>query len=153
MPESHARYASEYQRRMVELVRAGRSPDELAKEFEPTAESICNSVVQAKRDAGRRLDGLTSAERQELTRLRRENRCCAKSARSCQKPRPGSRGRPVRCRHGVRIRERESGHVQDCDDVARAGSLHQRVLRAVPAVIVAARPNRRGTEFADAHDS
>jgi transposase len=35
MPKSHARYAPEYRRRMVELVRAGRSPDDLAKEFEP----------------------------------------------------------------------------------------------------------------------
>jgi transposase len=40
MPKSHARYASEYRRRRVELVRAGRSPDELAKEFEPTVQSI-----------------------------------------------------------------------------------------------------------------
>ena len=40
MPKSHARYASEYRRRMVELVRTGRSPDELANEFEPTAQSI-----------------------------------------------------------------------------------------------------------------
>ena len=40
MPKSHARYGSEYRRRMVELVRAGRSPDELAKEFEPPAQSI-----------------------------------------------------------------------------------------------------------------
>ena len=74
MPKSHARYAPEYRRRMVELVRAGRSPDELANEFEPTAQSIRNWVAQAERDAGRRLDGLTSEERQELARLRRENR-------------------------------------------------------------------------------
>jgi transposase len=74
MPKSHARYAPEYRRRMMELVRAGRSPDELAKEFEPTAQSIRNWVAQAERDAGRRHDGLTSEERQELTRLRRENR-------------------------------------------------------------------------------
>ena len=74
MPKSHARYAAEYRRRMIELVRAGRSPDELAKEFEPTAQSIRNWVAQAERDAGRRLDGLTSEERQELSRLRRENR-------------------------------------------------------------------------------
>ena len=53
---------------------AGRSPDDLAKEFEPTAQSIRNWVAQAERDAGRRLDGLTSEERQELSRLRRENR-------------------------------------------------------------------------------
>jgi transposase len=74
MAKSHAHYSPEYRRRMVELVRAGRSPDDLAKEFEPTAQSIRNWVTQAERDAGRRLDGLTSDERQELTRLRRENR-------------------------------------------------------------------------------
>ena len=59
---------------MVELVRAGRSPDELAKEFEPTAQSIRNWVTQADLDEGRRHDGLSSEERQELTRLRCENR-------------------------------------------------------------------------------
>ena len=48
--------------------------DDLAKEFALTAQSIRNWVAQAERDAGRRLDGLTSDERQELTRLRRENR-------------------------------------------------------------------------------
>jgi transposase len=74
MPKSHARYTPEYRRRMIELVRAGRSPDELAKEFEPTAQSIRNWVAQADLDERRRHDGLTSGERQELTRLRRENR-------------------------------------------------------------------------------
>ena len=74
MPKSHARYAPEYRRRMIELVRAGRNPDELAKEFAPTAQSIRNWVTQADLDEGRRHDGLTSEERQELTRLRGENR-------------------------------------------------------------------------------
>ena len=67
-------YAPEFRRQMVELVRAGRSPEELANEFEPTAQSIRNWVAQADRDEGRRADGLTSAEREELNRLRRENR-------------------------------------------------------------------------------
>jgi transposase len=57
---------------MVDLVRAGRSAEELAKEFEPTAKSIRDWVAQADRDEGRRADGLTSAEREELVRLRRE---------------------------------------------------------------------------------
>jgi transposase len=59
---------------MVELVRAGRSPEELAQEFEPTAQSIRNWVGQAECDAGGRGSGLTTAEREELTQLRRENR-------------------------------------------------------------------------------
>jgi transposase len=59
---------------MVELVRAGRTPEELAKEFEPSAQAIRNWVAQADRDEGRREDGLTSVERDELHRLRRENR-------------------------------------------------------------------------------
>jgi len=59
---------------MIELVRAGRSPEELAKEFEPSAQAIRNWVEQADRDAGRRGDGLTNAERIELLRLRKENK-------------------------------------------------------------------------------
>lgn len=59
---------------MVELVRAGRSSEALAKEFEPMAQSIHNWVAQADLDEGRRSDGLTTEERRELVRLRRENR-------------------------------------------------------------------------------
>jgi transposase len=59
---------------MVELVRAGRKPAELADEFGCTAQSIANWVGQAQRDVGERKDGLTSAEREELARLRRENK-------------------------------------------------------------------------------
>ena len=46
---------------------------DIAREFEPTAQSIANWVRQAERDAGKRSDGPTSAEREELIRLRREN--------------------------------------------------------------------------------
>jgi transposase len=59
---------------MVELVRAGRSPEERSREFEPTAQSIRNWVAQSDRDAGRGDGGLRTAEREELNRLRRENR-------------------------------------------------------------------------------
>ena len=74
MPKSHAPYAPEFKRRLVELVRAGRTSEELAEKFEPTAQSIRNWVAQADRDDGRRQDGLTTEERQELHRLRRENK-------------------------------------------------------------------------------
>jgi len=74
MPRTRPPYPAEFQRQMVELVRAGRSPQELAKEFEPTAQSIAQWVRRADRDEGRREDGATTAEREELRRLRRENR-------------------------------------------------------------------------------
>jgi transposase len=67
-------YPAEFRAQMVELVKAGRRPEELEKEFEPTAQTIYNWVAQADRDTGVRHDGLTTAERQELTRLRREVR-------------------------------------------------------------------------------
>ena len=67
-------YAPEYRRQMVELVRSGRSTGELAREFGCSAHTIRNWVRQADRDAGRRDDGLTSSELEELRRLRRENR-------------------------------------------------------------------------------
>ena len=74
MGKKSPRYAVEFRRQMVELVRAGRTPEELAREFEPSAQAIRNWVRQADRDAGLRKDGVTSQEREELTRLRRENR-------------------------------------------------------------------------------
>ena len=64
-------YAPEFRRQMVELVRAGRTPEELAREFEPTANTIRKWVEQLDRDEGLRSDGLTT---EELRELRRENK-------------------------------------------------------------------------------
>ena len=74
MPKSHAPYPPEFRRQMVEFVRAGRTPEELSREFEPSGEAIRIWVRQADRDDGLREDGLTTAEREELRRLRRENK-------------------------------------------------------------------------------
>ncbi|WP_139219324.1 transposase, partial [Bosea sp. CRIB-10] len=73
MPRFRSAYPPEFRRQMVEFVRSGRTPEELAREFEPTAQSIASWVRQAERDAGSRSDGATTAEREELIRLRREN--------------------------------------------------------------------------------
>lgn len=74
MPRTRPPYPPEFRRQTVELVRVGRSPQELAKEFEPTAQSIAQWVGQADRDKERREDGATTGECEELRRLRRENR-------------------------------------------------------------------------------
>jgi len=74
MPKTRPPYHPEYRARLVELVRAGRSPEELAREFEPSAPTIRKWAQQADIDEGRRPDGVTTSEREELNRLRRENR-------------------------------------------------------------------------------
>ena len=77
MPKSHPLYSPEFRCRMVGLVRAGRSPEDLAREFEPTAQSIGLWVAQADKQEGRRVEaapGLAASERDELVRLRREVR-------------------------------------------------------------------------------
>jgi transposase len=74
MPKARPPYPPEYRRKIVALVRAGRNPHELASEFECPAQTIRNWVAQADADAGKRDDVLTSAEREELRKLRRENK-------------------------------------------------------------------------------
>jgi len=68
------RYPPEFRQQLIELARAGRSARALAREFEPSEQTIRNWIKQADLDAGRRGDGLTSDEQAELRRLRRENR-------------------------------------------------------------------------------
>jgi len=58
----------------LELVANGRTPESLEKEFEPTAQTIRNWMKQAQLDTGQRSDGLTTDERAEFRRLRREDR-------------------------------------------------------------------------------
>jgi transposase len=73
MPKSHPPYPPEYRERILELVRAGRTPEALAREFEPSAQCIRNWVRQADQSAGRQRGSLTTDERAELERLRVEN--------------------------------------------------------------------------------
>ena len=75
MPQRHRNpYPPEFRAQLIELARGGRSPKELAAEFEPSEQTIRNWIAQADRDEGRRSDGLTTQERKELTALRRENK-------------------------------------------------------------------------------
>lgn len=81
MPKSRPPYAPEFRRQMVELVRSGRDPADLAREFEPSGQAIRNWVAEADRQEGRRTakpassaPAMSEAEREELARLRRENK-------------------------------------------------------------------------------
>jgi transposase len=74
MADKTVRYTAEFKRQMVALARGGRTAASLAKEFGPSAWTIGLWIKQAARDEGKGDGGLTTAEREELTRLRRENR-------------------------------------------------------------------------------
>jgi transposase len=77
MPKTRPPYPAAFREQMIELVKAGRSPAELSREFGCSAQTISNWVGQEAIDRGKPLpgkDGLSSAEREELVRLRRENR-------------------------------------------------------------------------------
>jgi transposase len=73
MGKHRKRYTAEFQQQMVRLVRSGRTPEDLGREFEPSAQAIPNWIKQAELDEGSRTDGLRTEEREELARLRREN--------------------------------------------------------------------------------
>lgn len=75
MATTRAPYPPEFRRQMVDLVRSGRDPDDLAREYEPTAQSIRNWVASAGGRTGERPEkGLSPGESDELIRLRREVR-------------------------------------------------------------------------------
>ncbi len=65
-------YAAEFRARVVDLARSGRTLLSLSKEFGVTDTTIRNWLRQADLDQGRRTDGLTTEEKQELARLRKE---------------------------------------------------------------------------------
>lgn len=74
MPRTRNPYPAEFREQIIALARAGRRVKSLVREFEPCATMIHHWVKQAGVDAGDHSGGLTSAERDELRRLRRENR-------------------------------------------------------------------------------
>ena len=74
MPRTRNPYPAEFREQIVALAHTERSVEDLAREFEPCAATIHGWIKQGDRDGGRRIDGLTSQERDELRRLRKENR-------------------------------------------------------------------------------
>lgn len=77
MAKHKAPYPAQFWQQIIELARVGRTPAELAREFGCTAQTVSNWIARDARDAGKPLpgkEGLTTAERQELARLRRENK-------------------------------------------------------------------------------
>jgi transposase len=75
MPRPRRFYPPEYKAEVVELIcSTGKTAGQVARELDLTETAVRQWVRRADLDTGRRTDGLTTAEREELRRLRRENR-------------------------------------------------------------------------------
>ena len=61
MATSRPPYSPEFRRQMVDLVHAGRDPDELAQEFEPTSQSSRARVAKTSPKEGRHEAGLRAS--------------------------------------------------------------------------------------------
>ena len=74
-PRPRRSYTPEFKAEIVEVCQRGdRTIAQVARDFDLTETAVRAWVKQAELDAGTRHDGLTSDERNELVRLRRENR-------------------------------------------------------------------------------
>jgi transposase len=67
-------YPPEFRHKVIELARSGRPLDDLAREFTLAPQTVRNWCKQHDLDAGTRADGLTSEERVEVAKLKRENK-------------------------------------------------------------------------------
>jgi transposase len=73
MPKTRPAYPDEFRREAVQMLRAGRTPRELSESLGVSEQTLRNWRRQDQVDRHERDDGLTSDERDELRRLRREN--------------------------------------------------------------------------------
>ena len=73
VPKTRPAYPDEFRREAVQMLRAGRTPRELAESLGVSEQTLRNWRRQDQVDRHERDDGLTSDEREELRRLRREN--------------------------------------------------------------------------------
>ena len=110
MPKTRSPYAAEFRQQMVDLVRSGRAPEDLAREFEPSSQAIRTWVAQAGRDAGERScqrslrnDGIWTGRRpQPVGRQGWASSDRSQSGRACAEP--SSRPRAPRSGGGAERR-------------------------------------------------
>lgn len=122
MRKTRPPYSPEFRRQMVGLVRAGRDPEEFAKEFESTAQSIRHWVAVADEGEGRRPDAgnaLSSTERAELLKVRHENKQLRLERDILSRATARFAQETNIVPSGLRIHESESGRFSDRGDGAR----------------------------------
>jgi len=151
MPKSHAApYAPEFRRQMVELVRiqAERRRSCHASSSQRRKRSGIG-LRQAERDAAAAMMGFRRRSGLSWPVCAVRTASCVRSARSWQKRRPGSHGRPARSRPGLPVHERAPGRIPDRDDGTRARRVQGGLLCVATSSAVRSCCRRQGADEAD----
>ena len=151
MPRYRTAYPPEFRRQMVDLVRSGRTPEELSREFEPTAQSISAWVKQAERDVGKAPTDQPAPTEKSWRGFAVKTIACVRSATSWQRRQPGSRGKARRARTGLPVHERAPGHVSDSHDGPRPEGFGVRLLRLAKPAGFGAGDRRRRSDAPHPH--
>ena len=123
-------YPPEFREEAVRLVRdGGKSIGRVARDLGIADQSLRNWVKQSDLDTGRRTDGLTSEERAELRRLRRENRVLREEREILKKPAAFFAQETHSSPGGLRVRKAREGRTFHQPSLSCAGCVAQRLLR------------------------
>ena len=123
-------YRPAYRADAIRAMRAGRGPDELGRELGDSGQTLRNWLKHADLDEGVRKDGLTSDERLELSRLRREvHPCSGRRKRSQKGPRSTSPGKPTRSGSRVRVHRPRKDRLPGQAALRHVQGFHERLLR------------------------
>ena len=126
MPKSHAPYAPEFRRQMVDL--AGRPGNCRASSNQRLRRSRIGCARPSVMPAGAMMGFRRWSEPSWVVCAVRTV-SCGRSARSCQKRRPGSRGRPARYRPGLPVHDGAPGRIPDRHHGPRPRGFEVRLLR------------------------
>jgi transposase len=133
MPRTRPPYPPEFRAEAVELIHSEtKSIGELSRDLGVTDQTLRNWLRQADLDAGRRHDGLTSSEREELRRLRSENRTLRMERDLLKKQRSSSPGTAIGVGEpGARVPVHRRGEdlIPDRVHVSATGRVESRLLR------------------------
>jgi transposase len=122
VPRTRPPYPPEFRWEAIKLVGiSSKSQHQIAEDLGISDVTLRNWVRQAERDEGKRPDGLSSDEREELARLRRENQTLRMKREILKKAARFSPGRPASRRRDLRADRGGEGEVPGGRDVPNAG--------------------------------
>jgi transposase len=123
VPRTRPPYPPEFRREAIKLVRiSSKSQHQIAEDLGISDVTLRSWVKQAERDEGTRPDGLSSDEREELARLRRENQTLRMELEILKKAALFSPARPASRRRDLRADRGGEGELPGGGDVPDAGS-------------------------------